>query len=209
MLKLIYSLLHMNIIYSETSYDWFIFQVLAWQALCRLQGSNWQETPVTFSDVILHQATVLSSSSGSSSSTTTLVVRILPTKGEFEVRLLNVLICCVIVLQPMSVITLICYIVLQPDLIRLNIFTSIQVVVSGSVAASGRIHMGVEDSAEGKTLLHFLKESKASDHEKRLQQQDVYKELRLRGYQYGGIFQGILHADIKGEFYTFLFAIYS
>lgn len=132
------------------------YMVLAWQALCRLQGSNWQETPVTFSDVILHQATVLSSSSGSSSSTTTLVVRILPTKGEFEV------------------------------------------VVSGSVAASGRIHMGVEDSAEGKTLLHFLKESKASDHEKRLQQQDVYKELRLRGYQYGGIFQGILHADIKG-----------
>lgn len=97
-----------------------------------------------------------------------------------------------------------CYIVFQPDFISLNVFIPIQVVVSGSVAASGRIHMGVEDSAEGKTLLHFLKDRKAGDEERRLQQQDVYKELRLRGYQYGGIFQGILHADIKGEFCMYL-----
>lgn len=131
------------------------YMVLAWQALCRLTGSNWEETPVTFNNVTLHQATVLSSSSGTSN-TTTLVVRILPVKGEFEV------------------------------------------VVSGSVAASGRIHLGAEESAESKTLLNFLKKVKMDTEDMNLQQRDVYKELRLRGYQYGGIFQGILNADLKG-----------
>lgn len=72
-------------------------------------------------------------------------------------------------------------------------------MVSGSVAASGRIHLGVEESPESKTLLSFLKEGKMNTEEMNLQQRDVYKELRLRGYQYGGIFQGILQADIKGE----------
>lgn len=32
-----------------------------------------------------------------------------------------------------------------------------------------------------------------------LQQKDVYRELRLRGYQYGGLFQGIVKADLAGE----------
>lgn len=35
-----------------------------------------------------------------------------------------------------------------------------------------------------------------------LQQKDVYRELRLRGYQYGGLFQGIVKADLAGEYHT-------
>ncbi|KAG7154441.1 Fatty acid synthase-like [Homarus americanus] len=138
-----------RVIYPATGY-----LVLAWKALCRLKGLQWEETPVTFSDVTLHQATVLSSSS-SSAAATTLTVRILLIKGEFEV------------------------------------------VVSDSVAASGRIHHGVDHSAESKMLVDFLA-SATQENGGNLLQKDVYKELRLRGYQYGGIFQGIAKTDLQG-----------
>nr|QDK64693.1 fatty acid synthase [Macrobrachium nipponense] len=130
------------------------YMVLAWQALCRLKGLQWEETAVTFTDVKLHQATVLSSSSASSN-ITTLTVRILLAKGEFEV------------------------------------------VVSDSVAASGCIHLGVETSDE-EALKSYMKEEAANDKEKTLLKKDVYRELRLRGYQYKGIFQGIEETDING-----------
>ncbi|KAK3875727.1 hypothetical protein Pcinc_019416 [Petrolisthes cinctipes] len=128
------------------------YMILAWQAVCRLQGTAWQDTPVTFSDINLHQATVLSSTPGS---TTTFTVRVLLAKGEFEV------------------------------------------VVSDSVAASGRIHVGVDES--GENLVKQVPRSPASsDPKSRLLQKDVYRELRLRGYQYGGIFQGIRSTDMNG-----------
>lgn len=132
------------------------YMVLAWQALCRLKGVQWEDTPVTFSDVNLHQATVLSTSSP-----TTLTVRILLVKGEFEI------------------------------------------VVSDSVAASGRIHIGVDQSSEHASLMSFLGMSQGEDSTPStatpsLQQKDVYRELRLRGYQYGGLFQGIVKADLTG-----------
>ncbi|KAK7080814.1 hypothetical protein SK128_019451 [Halocaridina rubra] len=129
------------------------YMALAWQALCRLKGLQWEETAVTFSDVKLHQATVLSSSS-SAGNIITLTVRILLTKGEFEV------------------------------------------VVGDAVAASGCIHLGVEQIEE-KNLINHMKEEVNSD-DRQLLQKDVYRELRLRGYQYGGIFQGIVKSNIKG-----------
>ncbi|XP_071547019.1 fatty acid synthase-like [Panulirus ornatus] len=132
------------------------YLVLAWQALCRLKGLQWEDTPVTFSNVTLHQATVLSSSSNTTSSTTTtLTVRILLVKGEFEV------------------------------------------VVSDSVAASGNIHLGASQSVETRSLMDYLTPP-TEEGDKILLQKDVYKELRLRGYHYGGLFQGIKQADLKG-----------
>ena len=52
-------------------------------------GTQWEDTPVVFSDVNLHQATVLSTSSP-----TTLTVRILLVKGEFEVSVAMMLPFC-------------------------------------------------------------------------------------------------------------------
>lgn len=128
------------------------YMVLAWQAVCRLQGTAWKDTPVTFSDITLHQATVLSSTPGS---TTTFTIRVLLAKGEFEV------------------------------------------VVSDTVAASGCIHVGVDQS--GDSLVNRLALSPVTaDPKTKLMQKDVYKELRLRGYQYGGIFQGITSTDLNG-----------
>lgn len=74
-----------------------------------------------------------------------------------------------------------------------------QVVVSDAVAASGRIHVGVDQSEEN--LVKQVPTPPASSNPKsRLLQKDVYRELRLRGYQYGGIFQGIASTDMNGEY---------
>lgn len=139
-----------RIIFPATGY-----LVLAWQALCRLKGTQWNETPVTFSNVTLHQATVLSSSTNTPAAATTLVVRILLVKGEFEV------------------------------------------VVGDSVAVSGCIHLRADHTGESKHLLDILA-SAAEGNGEILLQKDVYKELRLRGYHYGGLFQGIAETDLKG-----------
>lgn len=40
-----------------------------------------------------------------------------------------------------------------------------------------------------------------------LDSRDVYKELRLRGYQYSGLFKGIVSLDNLGRFLMFLFLI--
>ena len=37
-----------------------------------------------------------------------------------------------------------------------------------------------------------------------LSTKDAYKELRLRGYEYGGVFQGIVQAKDDGKEYSFL-----
>ncbi|CAL4149895.1 unnamed protein product [Meganyctiphanes norvegica] len=135
------------------------YMVLAWRALCLLTGQQWEETPVTFNNITLHQATVLASSA-TNRNTVTFTVRILMAKGEFEV------------------------------------------VVGDSVAASGKIQVGVTDQKE-KVYLNTLIQKRVSDdtkdNELNLKKQDVYKELRLRGYHYGGLFQGITEADLKGS----------
>lgn len=37
-----------------------------------------------------------------------------------------------------------------------------------------------------------------SDEEEIMSMRDIYKEMRLRGYQHGGLFQGILSSTLKG-----------
>lgn len=77
--------------------------------------------------------------------------------------------------------------------------------MSDTVAASGRIHVGNGDLSENSSLMSFLgmSEDEGSNSSTttttNLQQKDVYRELRLRGYQYKGLFQGITTANLEGE----------
>ncbi|KAL3200527.1 hypothetical protein MRX96_013176 [Rhipicephalus microplus] len=68
-----------------------------------------------------------------------------------------------------------------------------EVCEAGMVAASGRIRM----AEEGEKLLE--KEPPGTPAETvayELEAEDIYKELRLRGYEYTGAFQGIIKADL-------------
>lgn len=68
-----------------------------------------------------------------------------------------------------------------------------EVCEAGMVAASGRIRM----AEEGEKLLE--KEPPGMPAETvayELEAEDIYKELRLRGYEYTGAFQGIIKADL-------------
>lgn len=69
-----------------------------------------------------------------------------------------------------------------------------EVCEAGTLAASGKIFLAEEDP---KALLDKVPpvapETVAFD----LDAQDIYKELRLRGYEYSGNFRGIIKADMK------------
>ena len=77
--------------------------------------------------------------------------------------------------------------------------------MSDAVAASGRIHVGGSHATENASLLNFIKKSETNDSQSAtnttnsLQKKDVYRELRLRGYEYKGLFQGITSANLEGE----------
>ncbi|XP_063931279.1 fatty acid synthase [Zophobas morio] len=67
---------------------------------------------------------------------------------------------------------------------------------SGSVAVSGRIYVPEDVSKE---VLNLPKSSvQVAKELLPLNSQDIYKELRLRGYDYEGIFRGILQSDNRG-----------
>lgn len=69
-----------------------------------------------------------------------------------------------------------------------------EVCEAGTVAASGRIRM----AEEGEKLLD--KDPPGTPAETvsyELNTEDIYKELRLRGYEYHGLFQGIIKADLE------------
>lgn len=72
-----------------------------------------------------------------------------------------------------------------------------EVLESGSLVASGRVshpdhphQVPVEEGGD---------RDGDGEEELRLSKRDVYKELRLRGYDYGPTFQGILSAHNQGE----------
>jgi len=69
-----------------------------------------------------------------------------------------------------------------------------------SVVASGRISImaepGMSDDDGSTPVLDTESLPLNSD--------DIYKELRLRGYDYGPTFRGILSADGSGKFYWFV-----
>lgn len=66
-----------------------------------------------------------------------------------------------------------------------------EILEGGNVVSSGKIAM-----------LDTPPNFEAGDFEERSQYElktaDIYKELRLRGYDYGPTFQGILDSDITG-----------
>jgi fatty acid synthase len=67
---------------------------------------------------------------------------------------------------------------------------------SGSVAVSGRIYVPEDVSKEVLNLKKQVPE--VSKDLLSLNGSDVYKELRLRGYDYDGIFRGIVESDNRG-----------
>ncbi|RZC35992.1 fatty acid synthase [Asbolus verrucosus] len=67
---------------------------------------------------------------------------------------------------------------------------------SGSVAVTGKISVPEDVSKE---VLNLPKSTKQSEKDLlSLNTSDVYKELRLRGYDYEGIFRGIVESDNRG-----------
>ncbi|CAN8002218.1 unnamed protein product [Ixodes hexagonus] len=69
-----------------------------------------------------------------------------------------------------------------------------EVCEAGTVAASGRIFL----AEDGQKLLdHEPPSGPPETVTFDLEAEDIYKELRLRGYEYSGSFQGILKADIQ------------
>ena len=76
-----------------------------------------------------------------------------------------------------------------------------------SVAVSGTIQVGVKSLPERAQLLEAMQtiaeESNKQDSMK-LTKNEVYKELKLRGYNYGGLFQGVEFSDLKGKSHIIL-----
>ena len=84
----------------------------------------------------------------------------------------------------------------------INIFEGsgeFELLEGSSVAVSGKI--SVPESVEKEMLnIPHLKEKpgKADSYTIEMNTNDIYKMLRLRGYDYNGIFRGIIKADHKG-----------
>nr|XP_018905067.1 PREDICTED: fatty acid synthase [Bemisia tabaci]XP_018905075.1 PREDICTED: fatty acid synthase [Bemisia tabaci] len=70
-----------------------------------------------------------------------------------------------------------------------------ELVEGGSVAVSGKIRIPEDIDKEQLTL---PEPTYADTQNLPLKTNDIYKDLRLRGYDYGGIFRGITDADNKG-----------
>lgn len=65
----------------------------------------------------------------------------------------------------------------------------------GSVVVTGLVRLAADPDKE---RIHDVEPDKTEDSEPPLTTEDIYKELRLRGYNYGGIFKGIKGSDARG-----------
>ena len=72
-----------------------------------------------------------------------------------------------------------------------------EVVEGGAAVVSGTVQVPDNVSHERASLEFF--EPQTSDDLLELSSQDIYKELRLRGYKYHGDFCGLVSLDICGE----------
>lgn len=71
-------------------------------------------------------------------------------------------------------------------------------MVEGGVAiVTGKIRLPTNLSKE-KVPLDIIKENVDSEEEE-LNEKDIYKELKLRGYQYSGLFRSIRSASVSGR----------
>ncbi|XP_006801726.2 fatty acid synthase, partial [Neolamprologus brichardi] len=136
-----------RVLYPATGY-----LVLAWRTLVRSLGVVMETTPVTFEDVTIHRATILSNASA-----VQLEVRLMPATSRFEVS------------------------------------------ENGSLTVSGKVSI-LEDSALDSFNGEISREAAdRSDASMKLNAHEIYKELRLRGYDYGKTFQGILESNTAGD----------
>lgn len=71
-----------------------------------------------------------------------------------------------------------------------------EIIESGSVVVAGTIRIP-QDVAKEKVPQFFLQQDNGKREVMKLK--DIYKELRLRGYQYSGAFRGITSASSMGE----------
>jgi fatty acid synthase len=72
-----------------------------------------------------------------------------------------------------------------------------EVLEGGATVVSGTVQVPDNVSHEGTSLEFF--EPQTSDDLLDLSSQDIYKELRLRGYNYHGDFCGLVSLDKSGE----------
>uniref|UniRef100_UPI00358E27BA fatty acid synthase isoform X2 n=1 Tax=Myxine glutinosa TaxID=7769 RepID=UPI00358E27BA len=135
------------------------YLVLAWRALLRITGPEYDDFPVAFEDVSIHRATVLPSTGS-----VRLEVRVMPATGKFEVS------------------------------------------EGENLTASGKVSFLDDTAAEGlavhlKKASARLEEVEKRDYDEKvpdLRSAEVYKELRLMGYDYGPTFQSIINASGTG-----------
>ena len=73
-----------------------------------------------------------------------------------------------------------------------------EVCESSALVASGRIYASPESPVLEVPVQEKISEEEEDPEVINLTTADVYKELRLRGYDYGPTFQGILSASNKG-----------
>ena len=78
---------------------------------------------------------------------------------------------------------------------------SFEVCENDSLVVSGRIIRPTEETMEAGSLLEVpidLEVTSDEDGAIRLNRNDIYKQLRLRGYDYGPTFQGIMETSNNG-----------
>ncbi|GBM44573.1 Fatty acid synthase [Araneus ventricosus] len=123
------------------------YLVLVWKALAEIKGKDVMSLPVTFEEVKIHTATVLSKEVS-----TKFLVEI-TNAGEFEIS------------------------------------------EGGITVCTGRIYSQEESVKTDASELLKSKDLKSLS----LNQNDIYKELKLRGYDYGPTFQGLYRVDLEGN----------
>lgn len=74
-----------------------------------------------------------------------------------------------------------------------------EVSENGNLAVSGKVSLSEDLEAHTQDLKVMTAKNMASDPKLKLMAPDIYKELRLRGYDYGKTFQGILESNISGD----------
>ena len=79
-----------------------------------------------------------------------------------------------------------------------------EITENGGLVASGKISVAADPVMPSVTKPTSL-EGRESELDLELTTADIYKELRLRGYDYGPTFQGIISASSTGIFFVCCF----
>lgn len=74
-----------------------------------------------------------------------------------------------------------------------------EVSENGNLAVSGKVSLLEDPEFDAQSPKVLTSKDMESDPKLKLKAPDIYKELRLRGYDYGATFQGILESNIAGD----------